>query len=148
MWPLHRSIGKVFAERYATLLPPFAPSLLPMIPTDFSVLLLAWDDADPGVAVLDGSTLPPTLPLVYQLAAQHPVLALYPHQPTPHAPSKHRLRSTPYPTPPYPPPRPLLMSQAQLPARLMRRRMRRAYTCWGPLRRPAPARLCQPAAPD
>ena len=52
-----------------------------MIPTDFSVLLLAWDDADPGVAVLGGSALPPTLPLVYQLAAQHPVLAVYPHLP-------------------------------------------------------------------
>jgi hypothetical protein len=53
-----------------------------MTPTDFSVLLLAWDDADPGVAVLGGSALPPTLPLVYQLvAAQHPVLAVYPHLP-------------------------------------------------------------------
>ena len=52
-----------------------------MIPTDFSVLLLAWDDADPGVAVLGGAALPPTLPLVYQLASQHPVLALYPHLP-------------------------------------------------------------------
>ncbi len=48
---------------------------------DFSVLLLAWDDADPQVAVLGGSALPPTLPLVYQLAAQHPVVALYPHLP-------------------------------------------------------------------
>ena len=52
-----------------------------MIPPDFSVLLLAWDDADPGVAVLGGSALPPTLPLVYQLATQHPVLAVYPHLP-------------------------------------------------------------------
>jgi len=48
---------------------------------DFSVLLLAWDEADPSVAVLGGSALPPTLSLVYQLAAQHPVLALYPHLP-------------------------------------------------------------------
>jgi len=48
---------------------------------DFSVLLLAWDDADPQVAVLGGAALPPTLPLVYQLAAQHPVVALYPHLP-------------------------------------------------------------------
>ncbi|MCI1187011.1 glycosyltransferase [Hymenobacter sp. DH14] len=54
-----------------------------MTPTDFSVLLLAWDDADPGVAVLGGSALPPTLPLVYQLAAHHPVLAVYPHLPAP-----------------------------------------------------------------
>lgn len=52
-----------------------------MTPPDFSVLLLAWDDADPQVAVLGGSALPPTLPLVYQLAAQHPVVALYPHLP-------------------------------------------------------------------
>ena len=52
-----------------------------MTPTDFSVLLLAWDDADPAVAVLGGSALPPTLPLVYQLAARHPVLAVYPHLP-------------------------------------------------------------------
>ena len=52
-----------------------------MTPTDFSVLLLAWDDADPAVVVLGGSALPPTLPLVYQLAAHHPVLAVYPHLP-------------------------------------------------------------------
>lgn len=52
-----------------------------MNPTDFSVLLLAWDDADPAVVVLGGSALPPTLPLVYQLAARHPVLAVYPHLP-------------------------------------------------------------------
>lgn len=52
-----------------------------MTPPDFSVLLLAWDDADPQVAVLGGAALPPTLPLVYQLAAQHPVLAFYPHLP-------------------------------------------------------------------
>ena len=52
-----------------------------MNPTDFSVLLLAWDDADPGVAVLGGSALPPTLPLVYELATHHPVVALYPHLP-------------------------------------------------------------------
>lgn len=52
---------------------------------DFSVLLLAWDDADPGVTVLGGAALPPTLPLVYQLAAHHPVLALYPHLPAPEA---------------------------------------------------------------
>ena len=54
-------------------------------PPDFSVLLLAWDDADPGVAVLGGSALPPTLPLVYHLAAQHPTVALYPHLPAPAA---------------------------------------------------------------
>ena len=59
--------------------------LLPMTPTDFSVLLLAWDDADPAVVVLGGSALPPTLPLVYQLAARHPVLAVYPHLPAPEA---------------------------------------------------------------
>lgn len=53
-----------------------------MTPLDFSVLLLAWDNADPSVAVLGGSALPPTLPLVYQLAAQQPVLAVYPHLPT------------------------------------------------------------------
>ena len=52
-----------------------------MNPPEFSVLLLAWDDADPAVLVLGGSALPPTLPLVYQLAAQHPVLAVYPHLP-------------------------------------------------------------------
>ena len=49
---------------------------------DFSVLLLAWNDADPRVAVLGGAALPPTLPLVYRLAAQQPVLAVYPHLPT------------------------------------------------------------------
>ncbi|WP_426061911.1 glycosyltransferase family 4 protein [Hymenobacter sp. B1770] len=48
---------------------------------NFSVLLLAWDDADPSVAVLGGSALPPTLPLVYQLAEQQPLLAVYPHLP-------------------------------------------------------------------
>jgi len=48
---------------------------------DFSVLLLAWNDADPRVAVLGGAALPPTLPLVYRLAAQQPVLAVYPHLP-------------------------------------------------------------------
>lgn len=52
-----------------------------MTPPEFSVLLLAWDDADPSVAVLGGAALPPTLPLVYQLAAQQPVLAVYPHLP-------------------------------------------------------------------
>jgi hypothetical protein len=52
-----------------------------MTPPEYSVLLLAWDDADPQVAVLGGEALPPTLPLVYQLAAQHPVVALYPHLP-------------------------------------------------------------------
>jgi len=52
-----------------------------MTSPDFSVLLLAWDDADPSVAVLGGAALPPTLPLVYQLAAQQPVLAVYPHLP-------------------------------------------------------------------
>ena len=50
--------------------------------SDFSVLLLAWDDADPSVAVLGGAALPPTLPLVYRLAAQQPLLAVYPHLPT------------------------------------------------------------------
>lgn len=52
-----------------------------MTPPEFSVLLLAWDDADPTVAVLGGAALPPTLPLVYQLAARQPVLAVYPHLP-------------------------------------------------------------------
>ncbi|ALW85579.1 hypothetical protein AUC43_11035 [Hymenobacter sedentarius] len=52
-----------------------------MTPPEFSVLLLAWDDADPSVDVLGGQALPPTLPLVYQLAAQQPVLAVYPHLP-------------------------------------------------------------------
>ncbi|WP_046245640.1 glycosyltransferase family 4 protein [Hymenobacter terrenus] len=52
-----------------------------MTPPEFSVLLLAWDDADPSVAVLGGAALPPTLPLVYQLAAQQPILAVYPHLP-------------------------------------------------------------------
>ncbi|MBJ6110264.1 glycosyltransferase [Hymenobacter sp. BT523] len=52
-----------------------------MTPSDFSVLLLAWDDADPSVAVLGGAALPPTLPLVYHLAAEQSVLALYPHLP-------------------------------------------------------------------
>ena len=52
-----------------------------MTSPDFSVLLLAWDDADPSVAVLGGAALPPTLPLVYQLAAQQPVVAVYPHLP-------------------------------------------------------------------
>ena len=52
-----------------------------MILPDFSVLLLAWNDADPRVAVLGGAALPPTLPLVYRLAAQQPVLAVYPHLP-------------------------------------------------------------------
>ena len=54
---------------------------MPITPPEFSVLLLAWDDADPTVAVLGGAALPPTLPLVYQLAAQQPVLAVYPHLP-------------------------------------------------------------------
>ena len=52
-----------------------------MTSPDFSVLLLAWDEADPSVAVLGGAALPPTLPLVYQLAARQPVLAVYPHLP-------------------------------------------------------------------
>ncbi len=52
-----------------------------MTTPEFSVLLLAWDDADPSVAVLGGAALPPTLPLVYQLAAQQPVLAVFPHLP-------------------------------------------------------------------
>ena len=85
MWPAGRSIGEVFGERRAApgLLRwlPFATPLLPMNPTDFSVLLLAWDDADPAVVVLGGSALPPTLPLAYQLAARHPVLAVFPHLP-------------------------------------------------------------------
>ena len=54
-----------------------------MTTPEFSVLLLAWDDADPSVAVLGGAALPPTLPLVYQLAARQPVVALYPHLPPP-----------------------------------------------------------------
>ena len=59
---------------------------------DFSVLLLAWDDADPGVAVLGGAALPPTQHLVYELAAQHPVLAVYPHLPA-EAPAQPRRRA-------------------------------------------------------
>ncbi|HEX8659450.1 MAG TPA: glycosyltransferase [Hymenobacter sp.] len=62
-----------------------------MTPTDFSVLLLAWDDADPKVAVLGGSALPPTLPLVYQLATQQSVVAVYPHLP----PAPEAAASTP-----------------------------------------------------
>ena len=50
-------------------------------PLDFSVLLLAWDEADPYVAVLGGAALPSTRSLVYRLAAEQPVLALYPHLP-------------------------------------------------------------------
>ena len=55
---------------------------------EFSVLLLAWDDADPSVAVLGGAALPPTLPLVYQLAAQQPVVAVYPYLPADAAPAE------------------------------------------------------------
>ena len=62
-----------------------------MTPPDFSVLLLAWDDADPGVAVLGGAALPPTQHLVYELATQHPVLAVYPHLPA-EAPAQPRRR--------------------------------------------------------
>ena len=86
MWPAGRSIEEVFGERRAPYCSlfwlPLATPLPPMNPTDFSVLLLAWDDADPAVVVLGGSALPPTLPLVYQLATWHPVLAVYPHLPT------------------------------------------------------------------
>ena len=57
-----------------------------MNPPDFSVLLLVWDDADPSVAVLGGTALPPTLPLVYQLATRQPVVAVYPHLPAEAAP--------------------------------------------------------------
>ena len=56
------------------------PPLPPTSP-EFSVLLLAWDDADPSVTVLGGAALPATRTLVYQLAAQQPVLAVYPHLP-------------------------------------------------------------------
>ena len=52
-----------------------------MNPPEFSVLLLAWNDADPALAVVGGAALPATQALVYQLATQHPVLALYPHLP-------------------------------------------------------------------
>jgi hypothetical protein len=69
-----------------------------MTPPDFSVLLLAWDDADPQVAVLGGSALPPTLPLVYQLSTQHPVVALYPHLP-PDAPTAPPAAGLPAPAP-------------------------------------------------
>ena len=61
-----------------------------MTPPKFSVLLLAWDDADPSVAVLGGPALPPTQKMVYQLAAQQPVLAVYPHLPTEPAPAAGR----------------------------------------------------------
>lgn len=63
------------------------PSLVPMTPPKFSVLLLAWDDADPGVTVLGGEALPATWAMVYQLAAQQPVLAVYPHLPAEAAPA-------------------------------------------------------------
>lgn len=59
-----------------------------MTSPEFSVLLLAWDDADPSVAVLGGAALPPTLPLVYQLAAQQPVVAVYPYLPADAAPAE------------------------------------------------------------
>ena len=52
-----------------------------MTPSDFSVLLLAWDEADPGVVVLGGGALPPTRQLLRHLAAEQPVLAVYPHLP-------------------------------------------------------------------
>ncbi|WP_201983238.1 glycosyltransferase family 4 protein [Hymenobacter rubidus] len=66
-----------------------------MTSPEFSVLLLAWDDADPGVAVLGGAALPPTRSLVYQLAEQHPVLAFYPHLPTPETPAEASPRDEP-----------------------------------------------------
>ena len=66
-----------------------------MTPPEFFVLLLAWDDADPTVAVLGGTALPPTLPLVYQLAARQPVLAVYPHLPT----AKNGAGTSPKPAP-------------------------------------------------
>ena len=66
-----------------------------MTPPKFFVLLLAWDDADPTVAVLGGTALPPTLPLVYQLAARQPVLAVYPHLPT----AKNGAGTSPIPAP-------------------------------------------------
>lgn len=66
-----------------------------MTPPEFFVLLLAWDDADPTVAVLGGTALPPTLPLVYQLAARQPVLAVYPHLPT----AKNGAGTLPIPAP-------------------------------------------------
>ena len=81
------------------------PPLLPMTPPEFSILLLAWDDADPGVAVLGGMALPPTRDMVYQLAAQQPVLAVYPHLPaepadgSPQPPSRQPDESD-SPTPP------------------------------------------------
>ena len=59
-----------------------------MTPPEFSVLLLAWDDADPGVTVLGGEALPATRAMVYQLAARQPVLAVYPHLPAAAAPAK------------------------------------------------------------
>ena len=60
-----------------------------MTSPEFSVLLLAWDDADPRVTVLGGAALPPTLPLVYQLAARQPVVAVYPHLPVSAAPTSN-----------------------------------------------------------
>ncbi|MBH8558466.1 glycosyltransferase family 4 protein [Hymenobacter negativus] len=68
-----------------------------MTPPEFSVLLLAWDDADPTVAVLGGAALPPTLPLVYQLAAQQPVLAVYPHLPASEGTEERAADSSPSP---------------------------------------------------
>ncbi|MFC6224434.1 glycosyltransferase family 4 protein [Hymenobacter artigasi] len=66
-----------------------------MTPPEFSVLLLAWDDADPTVAVLGGAALPPTLPLVYQLATRQPVLAVYPHLPASEAPVENAASNAP-----------------------------------------------------
>ena len=58
-----------------------------MTSPDFSVLLLAWDEADPSVAVFGGAALPSTQQLVYHLAAHQPVLAVYPHLPAAEAPA-------------------------------------------------------------
>ena len=69
-----------------------------MTPPEFSVLLLAWDDADPTVAVLGGAALPPTLPLVYQLAARQPVLAVYPHLPAGNGPVESAAKELPITT--------------------------------------------------
>ena len=84
MWARCRSIGGGLAAAPPRVprRPDFASPQLPMTtPPDFTVLLLAWDQADPSVAVLGGAALPPTLPLVYRLATGQAVLAVYPHLP-------------------------------------------------------------------
>jgi hypothetical protein len=49
-----------------------------MTPPSHSLLVLAWDDADPGA---HPATAPPTLPVLRQLAAHQPLLAVLPELP-------------------------------------------------------------------